>query len=162
MIKVAITYFYQIRFFKPYMIPMSTAVWDPKWYHNFKTQDVCYIDRNGVVNGLRMEPLMPGKTCDGLCRGRETCATGDPDNCDFLKEYAIQLSQINFEVFMKMVEEYAYQMKNKLGFEEEPMVVFIVHEKYDNSCSERAVITDWFKQNGVECNELVYPIQENY
>lgn len=162
MIRVAISYFYQIRFFKPYMIPMSTAVWDPKWYHNFKSQDTCFIDTRGVVNGLRIEPLMPGKTCENLCRGRDLCITKDPDNCEFIKEYAIQLSYIDFDIFMKMVEEYAYQMKNKLGFKEEPLVVFIVHEKYDNPCSERSVITEWFKNNEVECSELKYPIQENY
>ena len=26
------SYFYKIRFMKPYMIPLSTAVFNPKWY----------------------------------------------------------------------------------------------------------------------------------
>ena len=28
---ILISYFQQIRYFKPYMIPVSTAMWDPKW-----------------------------------------------------------------------------------------------------------------------------------
>lgn len=28
--KIKISYFYMIRFFKPNQIPISTAVWDPK------------------------------------------------------------------------------------------------------------------------------------
>lgn len=31
--KILISYFYQIRFFKPNMIPLSTAAFDPKWFH---------------------------------------------------------------------------------------------------------------------------------
>lgn len=162
MIKVAISYFYQIRFFKPYMLPMSTAVWDPKWYHNFKSQDTCFIDRNRVINGLRISPLMPGWSCANLCRGREECSTGDPSTCEFLKEYANQLSQIDFNSFMETLEKYANELKEKLWFEEDPLAVFIVHEKYDNPCSERVVLIDWFKQNGVECKELIYPIKDNY
>lgn len=52
--KFYISYFYQIRFFKPNMIPISTAKWDPKWYsQNGKP----YIDKRGVVNGLRAPVL---------------------------------------------------------------------------------------------------------
>jgi len=32
--KVRISYFYQIRNFKTNMIPMSTALSDPAWYHD--------------------------------------------------------------------------------------------------------------------------------
>ena len=36
--KIMTSYFYAIRFFKPNMIPISTAKWDPKWYHQNKGQ----------------------------------------------------------------------------------------------------------------------------
>ena len=32
--KIRLSYFYQIRFFKKNMIPMSTALSDPEWYHD--------------------------------------------------------------------------------------------------------------------------------
>ncbi len=82
-LEIATSYFYQIRFFKPSMIPVSTAVFDPKWYHNFKGQDHVFIDKRGVVNGLRIKSLMPDYTCNNLCRGFETCPTKDPGTCDF-------------------------------------------------------------------------------
>ena len=31
--KIYTSYFYQIRFFKPNMIPLSTAKYDPSWFH---------------------------------------------------------------------------------------------------------------------------------
>ena len=64
--KVATSYFYQIRFFKPNMIPVSTAMWDPKWFHNFKNQYHVFKDRNGVYNGLRYPALSPKGECEGL------------------------------------------------------------------------------------------------
>ena len=45
--KLAISYFYQIRNFKPNMIPVSTARWDPKWYHDGKGAEYNFIDKNG-------------------------------------------------------------------------------------------------------------------
>ena len=32
--KIRISYFYQVRNFKPNMIPMSTAISDPAWFHD--------------------------------------------------------------------------------------------------------------------------------
>ena len=51
--KVLITYFYNIRFLKQNQIPVSTAMWDPKWYHDFKDKDYIFKDKNGVYNGDR-------------------------------------------------------------------------------------------------------------
>jgi len=74
------------------MIPFSTAVWDPAWYHDFKRDhNYTYIDKNGVLNGLRIPFLKPGQKCKGLCSGPELCQTlfghPIPDECLFLKEY---------------------------------------------------------------------------
>ena len=63
MIQIYISYFYQIRFFKKNMIPISTALYDPKWYYNGH-QGHFYKDHNGVYNGFvwnvfdRVEPLV--------------------------------------------------------------------------------------------------------
>ena len=40
---IYISYFYNIRFFPKNLIPISTAMWDPKWYHNFKSDDTVFI-----------------------------------------------------------------------------------------------------------------------
>ena len=61
--KLAISYFYQIRFFKPYMIPVSTAVSDPQWYHNFQDKNYIFLDKRGVANGFRCELLHGDETC---------------------------------------------------------------------------------------------------
>ena len=42
--KIATSYFYQIRNFKPYMIPVSTALSDPEWYRPPAGQEY-YIDK---------------------------------------------------------------------------------------------------------------------
>ena len=41
--KIYISYFYAVRFFKPYQIPMSTAVWDPKWWRGVKRELRWYL-----------------------------------------------------------------------------------------------------------------------
>ena len=74
--QIIVSYFYHVRHFKPYMIPFSTAVWDPAWYHNFKRDhNYTYVDKNGVLNGLRIPFLRPGAKCKDLCSGPELCQT---------------------------------------------------------------------------------------
>lgn len=156
--KLAISYFYQIRFFQPNMIPVSTALGDPKWYHDFKTKDYIFLDKRGVVNGLRCEELHGDETCSGLCSGRENCQCGDPSNCAFLKAYRAQLEKIDLESFLKRVENSAARVQEWMGFKEEPVVVFIVHEAPWNPCSERVALLDYFKSHNVDCRELDYPL----
>ena len=55
--KIATSYFYQIRNFKPWMIPVSTAMSDPFWYKPPQGKE-WFIDRRGIVCGLRYEPLI--------------------------------------------------------------------------------------------------------
>lgn len=162
MFQVAISYFYQIRYFRPYMIPVSTAVWDPKWYHEFYGSDHCFIDKNHVINGLRMPCLVPGDTCKGLCSGLIECQSRNPAECDFLKAYRKQLEGIPFDAFIANLEKNAVLLTNKLHLLQEPLYVFIVYEKYDNPCSERAALLDWFRSHGLDANELQYPIRDFY
>lgn len=72
--KLYTSYFYQIRFFAPNIVPVSTAVWDPKWYHNFAGQDNVFLDKRGVVNGLRAPALAPGSQLEGSCAGKDGTA----------------------------------------------------------------------------------------
>lgn len=162
MFQIATSYFYQVRFFKPYMIPVSTAVWDPKWYHNFKGQDHCFIDKNGVINGLRNSALMPGSTCANLCRGVEVCIIRNPETCPFLFEYSKQLAAISFNDWIENMEQCSKGLKNLLHIDRDLLYVLLVHEKYDNPCSERSALLQWLVSNGVDAQELVYPIKDYY
>lgn len=162
MLRLATSYFYQIRFFKKYMFPISTAVWDPKWYHAFKGQNHVFIDKRGVVNGLRIQPLMPGSECDGLCRGLETCNSRNPYECEFLHTYRKQLDAINFDEFMQKLELNITELQRRLNINMDPIAVFIVHEVPDKICSERGTIQDWFESHGLFVKELRYPIDEYY
>lgn len=135
------------------MIPLSTAVFDPKWYHQNKGKTWHFIDKNGVINGLRAEPFMPGDDLNGLCRGPETCNTKNSSTCDFLYFYRKQLDKLDYNEIMQRFERIGNFLKEELNFKEEPILVLIVHEAYTNPCSERWVIHDWFKSHN-------YPIKE--
>lgn len=147
------SYFYQIRFFTPNMIPLSTARFDPRWFHQNRDQKYQWKDKNGVWNGLRAEEFAPGPSCEGLCRGPECCSTGSPHLCKFLKEYRKQLDALDFKDIIKRIYKIGKAVQNAEGFTEDPIIVFIVHEATSNPCSERRVIQEWFADNG-------YPIRE--
>lgn len=155
--KFAISYFYQIRNFKKNMIPISTALFDPLWYHDFKEKNHIFIDKRGIVNGLRALDFYPGKSCEGLCHGKEECG-GAPESCAFLREYRKQLDKIDLKIFIKECNNLLSRLKNKIELEGEPIFVFIVYEAPSNPCSERRVLIDYFKDNNIECEELEYPI----
>lgn len=149
--RVYISYFYQIRYFKPWMIPVSTTKWDPKWFHNFSGRDTIFVDKNGVFNGIRSNSLAPGPRCSNLCNGKgNNCV---PLNCLFLQEYRKQLNSIDFSKFIKDLESIAGYVKSFLGFDKEPIIVLIVYETPDNLCSERKPIQDWFGSHGYKLEE---------
>ena len=50
-------------------------------------------------------------------------------------------------------------IQEQLGFIEEPIIVFIVHEAPSNKCSERAALLSYFADNNIDCKELEYPIK---
>ena len=85
--KVYTSYFYKIRFFKPNMIPISTALRDPKWYHQNQNQEHWFIDKNGVINGLRAPVFAPGLAATAVSSCGASCPK-DFKNCDFLKAYS--------------------------------------------------------------------------
>ncbi len=159
---IATSYFYQIRFFKPYMIPLSTAVWDPKWYHEFKDQSHAFLDRNGVLNGLRFEDFAPGPTCQDLCRGPETCLTKDPYTCAFLQAYKKQIENISKDLIEFKIKNICDVVNDKLELYRYPMPVLILHETPQKLCSERMMLHEVLRSKGFEISELQYPIEHNY
>lgn len=152
--KIFTSYFYKVRFFAPNMIPVSTAKWDPKWYHEFKGPKHWFVDKRGVINGLRADVFAPGPIAGQLCRGRETCISKDPTQCDFLREYANQLNQLDFNNIMERTHNLCKRVRKITHYQGEPIAVFLVHEAPSNPCSERLPIQTWFKRHGVNVAEL--------
>lgn len=141
------------------MIPVSTAISDPAWYHNFTyDKTFTFLDKRGVVNGLRCEELHGDKNCDGLCLGKNNCKTKNPNECLFLKTYKQQLEKMNINNFIRRAENSLQKIKQQIGFKEEPLLVLIVYEAPSNKCSERKVLLEYFNSKGIECKELDYPI----
>lgn len=140
--KLYTSYFAQLRNFPPNLVGLSTAIWNPKWLNPGR-------DKNGAI-WLDIPLLKPGKECDGLCNGK--CMPKHPNNCDFLKAYHKQLDKIDFKMFIEHLETLAktIQLGENL---EEVNFAFLVYEKYDNPCSERTIIQQWFKDNGMEIEE---------
>lgn len=157
-VKIRTSYFYQIRFFKENMIPVSTALWDPKWFHKDKKQSYTFIDKRGIINGLRTEMLAPKMESDGECQGAAKCSHTS-EECKFLKNYYDQLNELDLMEFLGYCKALATECHKKLNMKDDPVLVFIFHEKPDNPCSERVMFTKWLQENGVPCKELKYPIK---
>ena len=152
--KIRISYFYQIRNFKKNMIPMSTAMWDPAWYHAGLGPDHIYTDKRGILNGLRLKPIIVQGNTNHIC----PCENKDPQNCMAMKEYRQELDKIDFQNMMCGIRAFADRYKKNNDIKEEIIMILIVYETPNNKCSERQTLIDYFNDNGVECKELDYPI----
>lgn len=150
--KIYTSYFYQIRNFPSNLIPLSTAMGDPKWYHDFKGTNHQFKDRRGVWNGFRADPFVPGIECQDLCRGIDMCSTKDPNVCTFLRTYHAQLDRLNFRGILGRFQAMADQFLMFDGIEDADFAL-IVYEKPTALCSERTVIQQWFKDHGYEIEE---------
>lgn len=141
------SYFYQIRFFPQNLVPLSTAVWDPRWYFHNEKQGYVWKDARGVLNGLRASPFVPNDSCNGLCRGPESCVSKDSNTCKFLQVYLAQLRQLDFN---NIIQRF-YNLGERIG--NNPDFALIFHEAPNNPCSERWMVQQWFKENNWEINE---------
>lgn len=153
--KVFTSYFYQVRHFKPYMIPVSTAVGNPKWYEHKYNLSKEYVDRNGVLNGITCQALTPAGV-EGACN--PYVCQRDQSKCVFIQNYKAKLDAQNWEQVYAFLEQAAQRAQKELGFTEEPCIVLMVHEKPDNPCSERVPLQQYFAEHGIHCEELTYPI----
>lgn len=159
--KLAVSYFYQIRNFKRNMIPLSTAIYDPKWYHDF-TRDYNYLfkDKRGIVNGLRLLPVIECGRQATSCHGPQNCQeTSNSPDCTFLNSYRNNLEQLSFEDLIHGLQDLEEKYKKKEHIDDEIIIVLIVYETPENPCSERKVLIDYFNAHGVPCVELEYPIK---
>lgn len=139
--KWSITYFSNIRYMNAHQLPLSTAVFPPKFFKQ------THINKNDVVLGITCTELVPKQQCECPCNSK------DYNSCDFLKTYYHQLSHIDFTKFIDNVELFVSKLEN-ITFVDIDEIVLLVYERPDNLCSERTVLKKWFKDNGIILNEM--------
>lgn len=147
--KFYVSYFYKIRFFPKSLVPVSTAVWDPKWYHDFSGNDYVFRDKRDVVNGLRIPILNSSKIYADECCCNDTVGwkyDGSGEYCDFMNKYYEYLKTLPFD---KVIEN--LKTVNKMVPDAD--VCLMVHEPTHKPCGERRPLVKWFEENGVELVE---------
>ena len=145
--KWSITYFYNIRYMKPSQLPLSTAMFPPKFFAQTNKKNVAHLDKKGVILGLTIHEFVPQKQCECPCEEK------DYNNCCFLKEYYNQLSRLDSDEVMLGWNDFIEKLSNLTSiFIDE--AVLLVYEKPDNPCSERTVLKKWFSEHGIELQEM--------
>lgn len=166
------SYFYQIRNFNKNTIPLSTAKWDPLWFHNNMRNDgYVFTDKRGIINGLKFNLFIPKdfEKMDGVDSTGKSYKDFKPcskncgmtvDNCDFMREYRRQLSSLSFqdvksEISNILEKEIVLNNAFKEAIEHEGHlnICFMVFESPSNLCSERIPIQEFFMKNGIEIRE---------
>ena len=138
------------------MIPVSTAIWDPRWFHTGNNVGE-YRDKRGVWNGIRMPILSPAKIDANGC---SQCKSHDPLDCDFQRNYREYLKALDFDKIYQSLEKLADAIVILENLSSEPHIILIVHESPDNPCSERKALQEYFTSHGIPCTELEYPIKK--
>ena len=139
-IKIYTSYFYMIRNFTPNIIPVSTALSDPAWYRPPQGKEY-YIDKRGIICGLRYEPLIVQRQATMVCPcGNRIQAPA----CPTMIEYEQLLySLVDKEKTLKAFEYCC----NKFNAD---TIALIVYEAPVNLCSERYALQKFFN-----CKELL-------
>ena len=140
--KLYTSYWAKVRDFPKNLIGLNTTIWPPRWRPLGQ-------DKRGVWV-IDCPPLKPGKQCAGLCYGK--CNPKHPQDCAFLKAYKQQLDDEITPDFFTTLNNLAGQIKIGEHLEDVDFA-FIVFEKYDNPCSERWPIQEWFKEHNIEIEE---------
>lgn len=149
--KIYTSYFYKIRFFEPYMIPVSTCISDPAWFKPPEGKEY-FLDKRGVICGLRYEPLIIQKAATPCVGAEEICAMRFMEDykCPFLSDYELLLhTLVDYHKTIKAFNTCANKMANKYNFTQEPIICLMVYEAPNNPCSERKALQNFF-----HCEEL--------
>ena len=115
--KIRTSYFYQIRNFNRNMIPMSTAVWDPSWFHANQGPNHIFYDARKILNGTRLNPIInAGIKCGELEPHPCPCEEKDYFKCSFLRNYRKNLEEIDFDKMIADLQAFAqiYQEKHQI------------------------------------------------
>ena len=157
--KIRTSYFYQIRNFNRNMIPMSTALWDPAWFHKNLGENHIFYDARKILNGIRVNPIIQaGKKCGEQQPVPCPCQEKNFTTCSFLSNYRKNLEEIDFNAMIADMRNLAEKYAKDNNIEQEIEIVLIVYEAPGNMCSERIPLQEYFAKHGWECKELDYPI----
>jgi hypothetical protein len=140
--KLYTSYWAQVRNFPTNLVGLNTTIWPPKWRPFGQ-------DKRGVIV-VDCPILKPGHECEGLCNGK--CNPRHPTSCKFLLTYEDQLKKIDMNDFLSKLHKLEKRIKEGEKLDEINFA-FIVFEKYDNPCSERAPIQDWIRSQGIQIEE---------
>lgn len=145
--KVYISYFYHVRNLPPNIVPISTAVSDPDWFHDHQASFHVFTDKRGVLNGIRARELSPySVTPSSLCSPK---CNRNYRKCAFLREYSTYLAGVDFD---KLMEKLHAQLE--IVGKGDADICLMVYEKPDNHCSEREPLIRWFAAHGVTVAEF--------
>ena len=150
-----ITYFQNLRYLTEEFIPVSTAVWDPKWLNTYNGKRQ-YINENNVLVGIKEESfLIPeDEIPEEMCAGKPCPYIEKHPHCQFLDAYWKHLQKIDFEGYLlPEFERVAEDVRKITHFKGEPKIILLVHEKPDNLCSERAGLVRLFKKHSIILKE---------
>ena len=134
------------------MVPVSTALYDPKWFK----KKIVEFDSNNVLIGVNDRRLNPDPH-DNYC---ENCSIKDPSGpCQFIKSYKDKLSKIDPKKFLATYESLEksiiqlYKAK-KIELLDGVQFVFMVHEAPWKECSERKSLQEFLAQFNLGNKEL--------
>lgn len=153
--KFCITYFYDVRYFTPDMIPVSTCHSDPKWFHGDSyNKNYCFLNENNVMIGIREDSLSPSFEKLNM-REEDICSKGcihisSDTTCPFLMNYERCLDELDFEALMKEFERVSEDVRKITHYEGEPTIALLVYETESNPCSERKSLQRYFKKHGID------------
>lgn len=142
-----ITNFGNLKNLKDFQIPISTAIWQPKfWKYG--------LDRHNVFLGITEPLLSPAKLNSAdLCIKNCPYKSSVP-NCPFLVNYAKYLDTIDFDYLLSEFERVANDVRKINNFIGEPDIVLLVYEAENNPCSERAALKSLFKKHNIVLKEF--------
>lgn len=142
--KFYISTFYNIRYLKPNQIPISTAIWDPKWLKLGPNEA-------GIFTGIKEELLSPMYLKEEDCICQKNCPyRGLMAPCRFLTAYDEYLASVDFKHIMDEFRRVAEDVRKITNYTGEPDIVLLVYEAVENPCSERAGLKKLFRNNGLE------------
>lgn len=144
--KWSITYFYNIKFMTSSQLPLSTAVWPPKFFSKNSKKNEAHLDDKGVILGLTIHQFVP--------QLQEECPCNSKDylHCSFLEKYHEQLSKLDFDEVIATYESIADKLSDITSAKIHE-IVLLVYEKPDNPCSERTVLKKVFAEHGMQLEE---------
>lgn len=150
--KIYTASFYQVRNLEPNMIPLSTALGEPAWFHDSKDRNYTFIDKRGIINGLVAEPFQFDTSLLKDVPCKRDCDI-DIDICPFMKAYRESIEKHSFDYIMNYLSDMIDKVREVSDFKGDPIIILLVYERPDIRCAERPVIQQYFKDHGIEVNE---------